>query len=98
MNSRVPFTIKTNLAWPALIATLTIVMLNPGLAWACPSCANLQDANRQAFVNSTVFLSLMPVGMIAVIVIWVWRKMRQAETPVDPAESPPGFPSPSHNS
>ncbi|HMY19558.1 MAG TPA: hypothetical protein PKA58_24705 [Polyangium sp.] len=81
MNSRVPFTSKTNLAWLTLISTLTIVMLNPGFAWACPSCANLQDANRQAFVNSTVFLSLMPVGMIAVIVIWVWRKMRQAETP-----------------
>ena len=98
MNSRVPFTSKTNIAWLTLISTLTIVMLNPGFAWACPSCANLQDVNRQAFVNSTVFLSLMPVGMIAVIVIWVWRKMRQGEARIDTAESTPGFPSPSPKS
>lgn len=69
----------------AFFAFVAMATFDPAVAWACPSCANLQDANRQAFVNSTVFLSLMPVGMIAAIVIWVWRKMRQGEAGIDTA-------------
>lgn len=68
---------------PALGALL-LVLLTPALAAACPVCGTAQSENvRNAFVGSTVFLSLLPLTLVgALIGLGVWhvrRKERERE-------------------
>jgi hypothetical protein len=56
-----------------------------GLAWvadaayACPSCASPLEENRQAFVDTTIFLSLAPLFMIGGLIWWMRRKSREMD-------------------
>ena len=49
------------------------------LALACPSCASPLEENRQAFVDTTIFLSLAPLLMIGGLIWWIRRKAKQME-------------------
>ena len=49
------------------------------VAHACPSCASPLEENRQAFVDTTIFLSLAPLAMIGGLVWWIRRKSREIE-------------------
>ena len=52
------------------------------VAYACPSCASPLEENRQAFVDTTIFLTVVPLLMIGGFVWWIRRKTRQIdETP-----------------
>lgn len=65
------------LAATALGAWLTLA---PGLALACPVCFSAQnEENRYAFVAMTVFLTLLPLGMLGLGLGWAWRKLRQQD-------------------
>ena len=49
-------------------------------AWACAVCGGGDsEATRKAFIDTTVFLSLLPPGMIAGVALWVWRRSKVAE-------------------
>jgi hypothetical protein len=56
-----------------------------GLAWAadlaraCPSCASPLEENRQAFVDTTIFLTVVPLMMIGGLIWWIHRRARQME-------------------
>lgn len=56
-----------------------------GLAWAedvahaCPSCASPLEENRQAFVDTTIFLTVVPLMMIGGFIWWLRRKVRAME-------------------
>ena len=56
------------------------------LAYACPSCTSPLEENRQAFVDTTVFLTVVPLLMIGGFIWWFRRKAREldaaAEIPV----------------
>jgi len=55
------------------------------LAYACPSCASPLEENRQAFVDTTIFLTLVPLTMMAGFIWWVRRRIRAMdETPQIP--------------
>ncbi|MGB5809721.1 MAG: hypothetical protein WBG86_04270 [Polyangiales bacterium] len=51
------------------------------LAFACPSCASPLEENRQAFVDTTILLTLVPLAMIGGFVWWLRRKARSLEQP-----------------
>lgn len=46
------------------------------LAYACPSCASPLEENRQAFVDTTVFLTVVPLMMIGGFIWWLRRRVR----------------------
>lgn len=49
------------------------------VAYACPSCASPLEENRQAFVDTTIFLTVVPLAMIGGLVWWIRRKVREME-------------------
>jgi hypothetical protein len=49
------------------------------LAYACPSCASPLEENRQAFVDTTVFLTVVPLMMIGGFIWWLRRKIREMD-------------------
>jgi len=46
------------------------------LAYACPSCASPLEENRQAFVDTTIFLTVVPLMMMGGFIWWLRRKVR----------------------
>jgi hypothetical protein len=56
-----------------------------GAAWvadsalACPSCASPLEENRQAFVDTTIFLTVVPLMMIGGLIWWIRRKVRERD-------------------
>ena len=58
---------------PAALALLSAVAA-PSLAHACAVCAAMNEKNRLAFFDMTIFMSLLPLGLIAWGVVWLaWR-------------------------
>lgn len=49
------------------------------LARACPSCASPLEENRQAFVDTTIFLTVVPLAMIGGFVWWLRRRSKEME-------------------
>lgn len=49
------------------------------LARACPSCASPLEENRQAFVDTTIFLTVVPLMLIGGMIWWIRRKAREME-------------------
>lgn len=62
----------------------------PEAVAACPVCFDSSDENRMAFIATTAFLSLMPLGMVAGAGLWIRKKVRdRGEDPVDPNRPEP---------
>ena len=70
-----------------LVLTLALVALLPEAAWACPVCFDSSDENRQAFLATTAFLSLLPLGMVAGAGLYVRKRSREIEESVSDSES-----------
>lgn len=66
--------IRASTAWVAVGFTSVA-----DLAYACPSCASPLEENRQAFVDTTIFLTVVPLMMIGGLIWWIRRKVRQME-------------------
>jgi hypothetical protein len=67
-------------------------LLWPAIGHACSVCYAANDRNRIAFFNTTLLLTVLPLGMIAAGVWWVMKRGRLslAEEFVDREEwSPP---------
>ena len=52
---------------------LGLATLWPALAHACPVCFSVSPRSRLAFFATTVFLSLLPLGLIGGGVWWLRR-------------------------
>jgi len=67
------------------LARLTAALAAVALAWAadlayaCPSCASPLEENRQAFVDTTIFLTVVPLLMMGGFVWWLRRKVRERD-------------------
>ena len=48
-----------------VLLALVLLLVLPDVVLACPVCFDASDENRQAFLATTVFLSLLPLGMVA---------------------------------
>jgi len=62
-------------ALAGLVAVALLAVL-PDAAHACPVCFDARDENRQAFLATTIFLSLFPLGMVAGTGIWIRKRSK----------------------
>ena len=60
----------------SVAAALVALAWVADLAYACPSCASPLEENRQAFVDTTVFLTVVPLMMMGGFIWWFRRRMR----------------------
>ncbi len=63
----------------AVAAALVLLAIFPDAAHACPVCFDSRDENRQAFLVTTVFLSLFPLGMVAGVGLWVRKRSKELD-------------------
>lgn len=74
------------------VGALVLVVLLPEAAHACPVCFDSSDENRQAFLVTTAFLSLLPLGMVAGAGLWIRKRARELGD--DGIEDDPNRPEP----
>ena len=53
------------------------VIITPDIAKACSVCFSGKEETLEAFYITTVFLTLLPLVMLAFIGIWLYRKYRK---------------------
>lgn len=59
------------------VVTTVLVLALPAAAHACAVCSVLNDEkNRKAFFDTTIFLSLLPLALIAFGLFWIARQGR----------------------
>jgi hypothetical protein len=63
------------------LASALVSALAPAVVQACAVCAAAGERNRLAFFWSTIFLSLLPLGMFGAGGLWLRRQMRAGEAP-----------------
>lgn len=63
------------------IAALALVLLAalPEAVFACPVCFDSSDENRMAFLATTAFLSLLPLGMVGSGGLWLRKRARERD-------------------
>lgn len=64
---------------PVLMACVVVALLAlASTAVACPVCfAPKNEENRVAFISMTVFLTLLPLGLIGLGVWWYKKRLRE---------------------
>ena len=62
-----------------LFVTLLAVAALPDAAHACAVCFDASDENRQAFLLTTAFLTLLPLGMVGGAGLWLRRRVRERD-------------------
>jgi hypothetical protein len=65
-------------AWIVGLALLLVLVL-PEVAHACPVCFDSRDENRQAFFNTAVMLTLLPLGMVGGVGLWMRKRYREMD-------------------
>ena len=69
------------------IAVLALVLLAalPDVSYACDVCMAASADGGRAFVVTTAFLSLLPLGMVGGVGYWLRNKSRRADFEGDPS-------------
>ncbi len=62
--------------WAPIVA-VALLALMPEVAYACPVCFDPREENRVAFLATTVFLSLVPLGMVGGLGMWLRKRARE---------------------
>ena len=71
-----------------LLALLAAAAVAPDLAHACPVCFDATDENRQAFLVTTVFLTLLPLGMVGGAGLWLRHRAQERASREGSPEAP----------
>jgi hypothetical protein len=59
------------------------------VAHACPVCFSAKDeAQRQAFFDTTIFLTLLPLALIGGFIYWAARRVRRLDAEPPEPEAP----------
>jgi hypothetical protein len=58
---------------------IALLALAPAVAHACPVCFDPRDENRFAFLATTIFLSLLPLGLAGGMLLWVRHRWNTFE-------------------
>jgi hypothetical protein len=74
--------------WIPVLAVLILVMV-PEVAHACPVCFDPRDQNRGAFLATTAFMSLFPLGMLGSVGLWLRRRSQKLQESEDEEGSSP---------
>lgn len=72
----------------ALALGLLALVALPDAAYACAACFDANDENRQAFIATTAFLTLLPLGMVGGAGLWLRRRARERASEGSPLDSP----------
>ena len=56
---------------------LTALLMLPAAAHACAVCFDSSDENRRAFLVTTAFLTLLPLGMVGGVGLWLRKRARE---------------------
>jgi hypothetical protein len=59
------------------LPVLVMLVVLPGVLHACPVCFDQREQNRLAFFTTTIFLSLLPLGMVLGVYLWLKRRMAE---------------------
>lgn len=59
-----------------VLAALALVVL-PDAAYACAACFDANAENRQAFIATTAFLTILPLGMVGGAGLWLRHRVRE---------------------
>lgn len=59
--------------WSTRTAAFVLGTLWPAIGQACPFCFSGSPRVRMAFFETTILLSLLPLAMIGVGVMWLFR-------------------------
>lgn len=58
-------------------SVLVLGAVAPGVARACAVCSLLGNENvRLAFFNTTIFLSLLPLALLGLALLWLKRRLK----------------------
>lgn len=77
---RASFVRRTGLtAVGASLAALVALAVVPEALHACAVCFDPRAENRFAFIATTAFLSLLPLGMVAGAGVWLRRRVQELE-------------------
>lgn len=60
-----------------VLGALVLVAVLPEAAHACPVCFDPREENRFAFLATTIFLSLVPLGMVGGVGMWLRKRARE---------------------
>lgn len=60
---------------------VVVVGLVPRTVWACSSCNDPKDLGQDAFLGPTIFMSLLPLGMLGAIGGYLWWHAHRATGP-----------------
>ena len=61
-----------------------LLWLLTGAAWACAVCGGQDDADtKQAFIDTTIFLSLLPLGLMGGASLWIYKRSQALEVAPD---------------
>lgn len=71
------------------VVVVAVFGLWSGDVLACPSCVDPREANTNAFLGSTVALSLIPLAFIFGVVAWVVKHERAANRAAADEEATP---------
>ncbi|MDH3205954.1 MAG: hypothetical protein OEO79_05045 [Gemmatimonadota bacterium] len=71
-----------------MILALAAIAALPDAANACAVCFDASDENRQAFLATTAFLSLLPLGMVGGAGLWLRRRARARDAEDAPSDAP----------
>jgi hypothetical protein len=64
----------------ALVAAAFAMIASPDVASACAVCFDGPGESRQAFLITTAFLTLLPLGMVAGVGAWLRSRARRVES------------------
>ena len=67
----------------ALVVATASMIAVPEVAHACAVCFDGPGESRQAFLITTAFLTILPLGMVAGAGAWLRGKARRAESESD---------------
>lgn len=62
--------------WTSRLSALVAVSLWTGVANACAVCITAHERSRLAFFSTTIFLTLLPLGLIVAGLYWLSRNAR----------------------
>jgi hypothetical protein len=65
----------TRRPWTLLLA-LCFLAVRPDVAHACAVCFDPRAENRFAFLATTIFMSLVPLGMVGGLGLWLRKRAR----------------------
>ena len=72
---------------------MVLLLVLPEVVYACPVCFDASDENRQAFLATAAMLTLLPLGMVGGIGLWMRRRLNDMDDAEDGSQDQDAPPS-----